>query len=91
MKEDLRQVWNWAGDKITQKWHLTRWIEMARHSGIGMLQKFINTLEKHFKGISVYFSFDSLSTGLLEETNSKIKTMQGKAYRFRDMDFSSSI
>ena len=87
MKEDLRQVWNWQGDKIAAKWHLASWIDMARHSGIGMLQKFANTLEKHFEGILAYFDFDSLSTGPLEGTNNKIKTMQRKAYGFRDMDF----
>jgi transposase len=87
MKEDLRQLWNWGSDKIAAQWHLTSWIEMARSSGIGMLEKFANTLEKHFEGILAYFDFDSLSTGPLEGTNNKIKTMQRKAYGFRDMEF----
>lgn len=87
MKEDLRQLWNWEGDKIAAKWHLTNWIETARSSGIGMLEKFAKTLERHFDGILAYFDFDSLSTGPLEGTNNKIKTMQRKAYGFRDMDF----
>ena len=87
MKEDLRQLWNWEGDKIAAKWHLTNWIEMARNSGIGMLKKFAKTLERHFDGILAYFDFNSLSTGPLEGTNNKIKTMQRKAYGFRDMEF----
>ena len=87
MKEDLRQLWNWEGDKIAAEWHLTSWIEMARNSGIGMLEKFANTLERHFDGILPYFDFGSLSTGPLEGTNNKIKTMQRKAYGFRDMEF----
>jgi transposase len=87
MKEDLRQLWNWKGDKVAAKWHLTSWIEMARSSGIGMLKKFAKTLERHFDGILAYFDFDSLSTGPLEGTNNKIKTMQRKAYGFRDMEF----
>jgi len=87
MKEDLRQVWNWKDDKIAAEWHLKSWIEMARHSGIGMLKKFANTLEKHFDGILAYFDYDSLSTGPLEGTNNKIKTMQRKAYGYRDMSF----
>ena len=33
MKEDLRQVWNWQGDKIAAKWHLTSWIEICQYSG----------------------------------------------------------
>lgn len=87
MKEDLRQLWNWEGDKTAAEWHLKSWIEMARNSGIGMLEKFSKTLEKHFEGILAYFDFDSLSTGPLEGTNNKIKTMQRKAYGYRDMDF----
>jgi transposase len=87
MKEDLRQLWNWKGDKVAAKWHLTSWIEMARSSGIGMLKKFAKTLERHFDGILAYFDFDSLSTGPLEGTNNKIKTMQRKAYGFRDVEF----
>lgn len=87
MKEDLRQLWNWEGDKSAAEWHLTSWIEMARSSGIGMLKKFANTLERHFEGILAYFDYDSLSTGPLEGTNNKIKTLQRKAYGFRDMEF----
>lgn len=86
MKEDLRQVWNWT-DKKTAEWHLRSWIEMANTSGITMLTKFAKTLEKHFEGILAYFDFDCLSTGPLEGTNNKIKTMQRKAYGYRDMEF----
>ena len=87
MKEDLRQVWGWVGDKQAAEWHLKSWIEMARNSGIDMLLKFSKTLDKHLEGILGYFDFDGLSTGPLEGTNNKIKTMQRKAYGYRDMDF----
>lgn len=87
MKEDLRQVWRWGGDKAAAEWHLKSWIEMARQTGIEMLMKFSNTLEAHFDGIMAYFDYDGLSTGPLEGTNNKIKTMQRKSYGFRDMDF----
>jgi transposase len=87
MKEDLRQLWKWTDDKIAAEWHLKSWIEMARHSGIQMLKKFAKTLERHLEGILAYFDFDSLSTGPLEGTNNKIKTMQRKAYGYRDMEF----
>jgi transposase len=87
MKEDLRQLWNWKDDKDAAQWHLKSWIEMARQSGIGMLKKFADTLERHFDGILAYFDFNSLSTGPLEGTNNKIKTMQRTAYGFRDMEF----
>lgn len=87
MKEDLRQLWYWTGDRKAAEWHLRSWITMARSSGIEMLKKFATTLEGHFEGILAYFDFDCLSTGPLEGTNNKIKTMQRKAYGFRDMEF----
>lgn len=86
MKEDLRQLWSWT-EKRTATWHLQSWITMARKSGINMLEKFATTLEEHFEGILAYFDFDCLSTGPLEGTNNKIKTMQRKAYGYRDMEF----
>ena len=84
-KEDLRQLWDWE-DNEAAEWHLRSWIEMARCSGIEMLRKFAKTLESHLSGILAYFDF-RLSTGPLEGTNNKIKTMQRKAYGYRDMDF----
>jgi transposase len=86
MKEDLRQLWNWT-EKRTATWHLQSWIAMARDSGINILEKFATTLEEHLEGILAYFDFDGLSTGPLEGTNNKIKTMQRKAYGYRDMEF----
>jgi len=86
MKEDLRQLWSWT-EKRTATWHLQSWITMARNSGINMMEKFATTLEEHFEGILAYFDFDCLSTGPLEGTNNKIKTMQRKAYGYRDMEF----
>ncbi len=83
----VRQVWGWVGDKQASEWHLKSWIEMARNSGIDMLLKFSKTQEKYFEGILGYFDFDGLSTGPLEGTNNKIKTMQRKAYGYRDMEF----
>ncbi len=87
MKEDLRQVWSWVGDKQVAEWHLKSWIEMAKNFGIDMLLKFAKSLEKLLGGILAYFDFDCLSTGPLEGKNNKIKTMQRKAYGYRDMVF----
>jgi transposase len=85
MKEDLRHLWSWR-DKTTATWHLDSWIEMARISGVTMLNKFANTLEKHRDGILSFFKY-RISTGPLEGTNNKIKTMKRQAYGFRDLEF----
>ena len=87
MKEDQKQLWNWHGDKAAAEWYLKSWIDMARCSGISMLEKFANILKKHFEGVLNYFDFDGLSLGPIEGTNNKIKTMQRMAYGYRDIDF----
>jgi len=85
MKEELRLLWD-QPDKATAEKHLTAWVARARASGIRMLRKFANTLLAHRSGILAYYDFP-ISTGPLEGTNNKIKTMKRQAYGFRDMEF----
>ena len=85
MKEDLRRLWDWT-EKKTAEWHFKGWIAMARASNIPMLDKFANTLSAHRTDILAYFDH-RISTGPLEGTNNKIKTMKRQAYGYRDMEF----
>ena len=48
-----------------------------------MLQEFANTLRLHRSGLLAYYDCP-ITTGPLEGTNNKIKTMQRQAYGFRD-------
>ena len=85
MKEELRQLW-----KQPSKWHaanfLNAWILKAKASNIVFLDHFANTLEEHWQGILAYYDH-KISTGPLEGTNNKIKTLQRQAYGFRDLEF----
>ena len=85
MKEDLRQIWS-QKDITTATEFLDDWILRAKTSGIKMLGKFADTLDRHRTGILAYYKFP-ISTGPLEGTNNKIKTLQKQAYGYRDMDF----
>ena len=85
MKEELRQFWN-QPDKASAQQALHSWIARARASGISMLIRFSNTLAAHNSGLMAYYDHP-ISTGPLEGTNNKIKTMQKQAYGFRDIDF----
>lgn len=85
MKEDLRQLW--SQKTKTQAAHfLADWIARAKVSGIGMLKKFAKTLQTHWDGILAYYDY-RISTGPLEGTNNKIKTMKRQAYGYRDNEF----
>ena len=85
MKEEMRQLW-----KHPSKWHaanfLNAWILKAKASDIVFLDRFADTLEEHWEGILAYYDH-KISTGPLEGTNNKIKTLQRQAYGFRDMEF----
>jgi transposase len=85
MKEDLRQLWSQKTRKRSARF-LADWIARARVSGIGLLEKFADTLQTHRDGILAYYDYP-ISTGSLEGTNNKIKTMKRQAYGFRDKEF----
>jgi transposase len=85
LKEDLRQVWTRSSKKEAEK-VLDEWIRKASISGIAMLKTMAKTLSSYKSGILNYYDFP-ISTGPLEGTNNKIKTMKRQAYGFRDMEF----
>ena len=85
MKEDLRQLWKQPNKKAATDF-LDGWIRRARGSDVRILKQLANTLASHKSGLLNYYDY-AISTGPLEGTNNKIKTMQRQAYGFRDMDF----
>jgi len=85
MKEDLRRLWT-QDDKQAAESFLFDWACRAWSSGTPMLSKFADTLMAHRAGILAYYDYP-ISTGPLEGTNNKIKTMKRQAYGFRDRDF----
>jgi len=85
LKEDLRQFWEQSSRSAATRF-LNDWCARARASGIRFLQKFANTLEDHRSGLLAWYEYP-ISTGPLEGTNNKIKTLQRQAYGFRDQDY----
>jgi transposase len=85
MKEDLRLLWS-LPNKAAADAHLQDWIARAEASGIRILKDFAKTLSTHKRGILAYYDH-RISTGPLEGTNNKIKTLQRQAYGFRDQAF----
>ena len=85
LKEDLRQIWSQA-DLRTARRVLRDWIARARASEIRMLVQFAATLEEYQEGILAYYQH-RISTGPLEGTNNKIKTMKRQSYGCRDLAF----
>lgn len=85
LKEDLRQLWRQTDRQQADRF-LNDWIARANISGMPILQKFARMLTLHRKGLLNWYDAP-ISTGPLEGTNNKIKTMQRQAYGYRDHEF----
>jgi transposase len=85
LKEELNEVWE-QDDRLAAEALLMDWIVYAESTGVAMLQKFARTLRFHAQGILAWYDYP-ISTGPLEGTNNKIKTMKRQAYGFRDQNF----
>src|SRR5271157_2282918 len=85
LKEELGLLWK-QQDKASADSFLKDWIARAQVSGVRILQKFAQTLAAHRAALLAYYDYP-ISTGPLEATNNKIKTMQRKAYGYRDLEF----
>jgi transposase len=85
LKEDLRQFWDQPDKKLAEAF-LEDWMARAEATGFSQLQQMAQTLDKHRAGLLAYYDYP-ISTGPLEGTNNKIKTMKRQAYGFRDHEF----
>ena len=85
LKDDLRRFWDQPGKGFATIF-LDGWIRRAEASGIKILQQMGKTLAAHRSGLLAYYDV-MISSGPLEGTNNKIKTMKRQAYGFRDMEF----
>ena len=85
MKEDLRRFWEQPGKRFATMF-LDGWIRRAEASGIRMLQQMAKTLAAHRSGLLAYYDV-MITSGPMEGTNNKIKTMKRQAYGFRDREF----
>jgi transposase len=85
LKEDLRRFWEQPGKRFATTF-LDGWIKRAEASGIRILQQMAKTMAAHRSGLLAYYDV-MISSGPMEGTNNKIKTMKRQAYGFRDREF----
>ncbi len=79
-------VWHQANKEDASK-ALTDWIQKAEVAGVAILKTFARTLARLWAAILAYYDFDGLSSGPMEGTNNKIKTIHKTAYGYRDQEF----
>ncbi len=85
LKEDLRRFWEQPGKRFATAF-LNDWLRRAEASGVRMLQQMAQTLAAHRSGLLAYYDA-MITSGPMEGTNNKIKTMKRMAYGFRDPEF----
>lgn len=85
LKDDLRRFWEQPGKHFATTF-LDGWIRRAFASGVKVLQQMAKTLAAHRSGLLAYYDV-MISSGPMEGTNHKIKTMKRQAYGCRDREF----
>ena len=85
LKEDLRRFWEQPGKRFATAF-LNDWLRRAEASGVRVLQQMARTLAAHRSGLLAYYDA-MITSGPMEGTNNKIKTMKRAAYGFRDPEF----
>ena len=85
LKEALRLFWR-LPERTQAEQFLDAWIVVAKASISEHFRRLATTLDAHRAGLLAYFRHP-ITTGPLEGTNNKIKTMKRQAYGFRDPDF----
>ena len=85
LKEDLRQFWNQPTKEAARRF-LDTWYDRAMSTGIRHLMTMARTLAAHTFGLLSYYDYP-ISTGPLEGTNNKIKTLQKPTYGIRDHEY----
>ncbi len=85
LKEELACVFD-ERTKTAARRSLKQWIRLARATGLSQLRSFAKTMESYTEQIISWFDY-RISSGPMEGTNNKIKTMKRQAYGYRDQEY----
>jgi len=85
LKEELRQFWE-QPLKYRARRFLMSWCKRATGTGLSPLTTIAKTLMRLQEGLLSYFDY-RITSGPMEGTNNKVKTVQRQSYGFRDQDY----
>jgi transposase len=85
LKEDLRAFWE-QWDKDTAERFLDGWLVRAEGSGVTIVREIAKRFRAFRSALLAWYDH-RISTGPLEAANNKIKTLQRRAYGFRDREY----
>jgi transposase len=84
IKESLRELWSYTSVTWAHKF-LQRWHFWATHSKLPEMIKVAKLIRSHLGGVMNYFKH-RITNAVAEGLNSKIATIQKRAYGFRNLD-----
>jgi transposase len=85
LKEELREFWQ-EQFKFPARLFLRSWCKRAMSTGLSPLMTMAKTLSRLEDGLLNYFDH-RISSGPMEGTNNKIKTVQRQSYGIRDQEY----
>lgn len=83
IKESLRQLWEYDSEAWARKFH-KRWHFWATHSKLPEVIKVASMISSHLDNVMSYFKH-RITNATAEGLNSKISTIQKRAYGFRNL------
>ena len=84
IKESLRELWDYSTEGWARKFH-KRWHFWATHSRLPEVVKVAAMIRTHLDNVMSYFQH-RITNATAEGLNSKIATIQKRAYGFRNLD-----
>lgn len=84
IKESLRELWRYSSETWARKFH-RRWHFWATHSRLPEVVKVARMIGTHLDNVMSYFKH-RITNAVAEGVNSKIATIQKRAYGFRNLD-----
>lgn len=87
LKEQFGQLWDCADAKEARAF-LDKWKSALRWQRLKSYEKFVRLVERHWDGIVAYCEDGAnVPLGFVEGLNNKIRTLQRRAYGYRDEDY----
>ncbi len=84
IKESLRRLWSYL-DLSRAKTFWKRWYFWATHSRLAPVREVAMMIKRHLTNVLTYF-LHQITNAVSEGLNSKIATMQKRAYGFRNTE-----
>ena len=87
LKESFDQLWDYKSPVWARRF-FDHWREALKWQRLQPFQKFTQMIETHWDGIVVYCDEENhVPLGFVEGLNNKIRTIQRRAYGFRDEEY----